>query len=70
MPFILQIYMNAKLLCVYIYKTMQLLIKHSNNIIGYTMKQRYKPFFKISKVSPMDFNKFRYVNEKIKNKIK
>ena len=61
MPYLLGIYLQSKLLAIYVYKNMKVLEHHSNNIIGYSVPKKYTTFFKVKKISNMDFNKYKYV---------
>ena len=61
MPYLLGIFLQSKLLAIYVYKNMKVLETHSNNIIGYSVPKKYTGFFKIMKITNMDFNKYKYV---------
>jgi hypothetical protein len=70
MPFLTQIKINNKLVCIYLYKSMDIMKSHSRGIIGYTIKQKYRPFFEIRKIGNMEFNQYRYVFNFLKKKKK
>jgi hypothetical protein len=65
MPYLLGIYIQSKLLAIYVYKNMKVLENHSNNLIGYSVPRKYTEFFKIMKITNMDFNKYKYVSNNL-----
>ena len=61
MPYLLAIYLQSKLLCIYVYKNMSIVENHSNNILSYSIPKKYEGFFKLTKISSMEFNQYKYV---------
>ena len=70
MPYLVGIYINAKLLCIYIYKTMGVVEKHSNMVLSYSVSKRYDQFFKIKKITPMEYNQYKFVYNNLEKILK
>ena len=61
MPYLLAVYLQTKLLCIYVYKNMTIVEKHSNMILSYSIPKKYDTFFRMTKISLMEFNQYKYV---------